>query len=225
MSHESLKIDMHVHSTYSKDSIFRINDMFKKFKKTGILPMVCDHNSIQGSIKFGKLLKEYDPEYPIIYSEEIETVDGEIIGMFISEEIKKGLSVGETLDEIHDQDGFAIVPHPFDGLRSTILKTKSMDENIKNINFIEGYNSRNIHHDHNLKAINYAHLHCKPITCGSDSHTYHEFGKTYVELPWFKDQQEFLKNFETSSIHYYPAHLFVHAISKSLKIFRRLKLM
>jgi len=222
---ELLKLDMHVHSTHSRDSIFNLNGIFKKFKKTKILPMICDHNSIKGSIEFGKLLKQHNLDYPIIYSEEIETTDGEIIGMFISENIKQGQSVGETLDEIHDQDGFAIVPHPFDELRSTALKTDTMTEHITDINFIEGYNARNIHHNYNTKAIFYAHTHHKPITCGSDSHTYYEFGKTYIELPWFIDQQEFLKSFDTPIIHYYPAHPLVHVLSKSLKICRKLKLM
>jgi len=226
MSDETLKIDMHVHSSaYSVDSIFRLGDMFKKFKKTKIVPIVCDHNSIQGSVDFGQMLKQYDPEYPIVYSEEIETVDGEIIGMFISEQIKHGLSVEETLDKIHEQDGIAIVPHPFDNRRSTVLKPDVRDKFINSIDFIEGYNSRNIYPDHNIRAVNYAVDHGKMISCGTDSHTYYEFGKTHVELPWFNDKTEFIKNFTSAQIHYYPAHKFVHVISKSLKICRRLKLM
>lgn len=218
-----LKLDMHVHSTYSKDSIFRINDMFKKFKKTGILPMVCDHNSIQGSIEFGKLLKGSD--YPIIYNEEIETIDGEIIGIFLTEEIKRGLSVEETLDIIHGQGGLAIVPHPFDGLRSTVLKKSRLDEFINKIDFVEGYNSRNVNSEYNTKAINYAIKNKKPITCGSDSHTYHEFGKTHVELPWFIDKNEFIKSFRASEIHHYKANKLAHVTSKALKICRKMKIL
>jgi predicted metal-dependent phosphoesterase TrpH len=226
MSHETLKIDMHVHSSvYSVDSILRLGDMFKKFKQTGIVPIVCDHNSIQGSIDFGKMLKQYDPDYPIIYSEEIETVDGEIIGMFISEQIKSGMSVEETLDCIHEQGGIAIVPHPFDNRRSTVLKPHIRDKFINSIDFIEGYNARNIHPDHNIRAINYALDHGKMVTCGTDSHTYHEFGKTHVEMPWFTDKKDFVTKFKSAQIHYYPAHKFVHVISKSLKICRRLRLM
>lgn len=226
MSDEILKIDMHVHSSaYSVDSIFRLKDMFKKCKQTKIIPIVCDHNSIQGSIDFGKMLQQYNPEYPIIYSEEIETIDGEIIGMFISENIKKGLSLEETLDKIHEQDGIAIVPHPFDNVRSTVLKHSVRDKYIDKIDFIEGYNSRNIHLDHNNRAVNYALDHGKMVTCGTDSHTYHEFGKTHVEIPWFNDKKEFIKNFKSSKIHYYPAHRFVHVISKSLKICRKMRIL
>jgi hypothetical protein len=218
MSSDLLKLDMHVHSIYSLDSLLNVDKIFSGFKKTGILPIICDHDSLKGSIKFGQLLKNDNSDYPIIYGEEISTLDGELIGLFISTEILHGMSAMETIDQIHDQGGFVVVPHPFDRFRHHVLNKQVMNAHINDLDIIEGYNARNLISEDNLKAVNYAQLHNKTISCGSDAHTFYELGKTYLELPFFDDQKELINVLQKANIYYHPVLPFVHGISKIVRM-------
>ena len=49
----------------------------------------------------------------LILGEEIKSSKGDILGLFLQEEIKmKGYSPEEVIKEIHRQGGVAIIPHP-----------------------------------------------------------------------------------------------------------------
>jgi hypothetical protein len=48
-----------------------------------------------------------------VVGEEISSADGEILALFIQEEIKPMRSAPETLDLIHEQGGIAVAAHPF----------------------------------------------------------------------------------------------------------------
>lgn len=51
------------------------------------------------------------------------TESGEIIGLFLQEEIPAGLSCKETIARIRQQNGVVYVPHPYDKKREkTVLK-------------------------------------------------------------------------------------------------------
>ena len=51
-----------------------------------------------------------DPDLPLVFAEEIATREGEIIGLFLTEEIPPGLPAAETLDLIHGQGGLTLDP-------------------------------------------------------------------------------------------------------------------
>jgi len=217
-------MDMHVHSAYSLDSLVGVDQIFHNFKKTGIFPCICDHNSLEGSIHFHRLLKQDNSDPPIMYGEEISTRDGELVGLFLSAEIPPGMSAGETLDQIHDQGGLAVVPHPFDRFRHRVLNKHVMDAHIADLDIIEGYNARNLISDDNLRAVNYARLHNKPISCGSDAHTCYELGKTYLELPFFDGPKELINGLQKARMTYHPVIPFVHGISKIVRMVRSSRL-
>ena len=55
----------------------------------------------------------------VIPGEEVKTDDqGEVIGLFLSEEIPRGLSFGETVAAIRAQGGIVYLPHPFDRMHA-----------------------------------------------------------------------------------------------------------
>lgn len=77
-------------------------------KKLDVL-CITDHNTIQGAIIAKKHAKGID----VVIGEEISSADGEILALFIQEEIKPMLCAPETIDLIHDQGGVAVAAHPF----------------------------------------------------------------------------------------------------------------
>ena len=106
-------IDLHIHSKYSFDSLLSPRTILKVAKKRGLTGIaVTDHNTIRGALEVRRINK--DPDFAIIIGSEIITDIGDIIGLCINEEIKSCNSI-EVVEEIKDQGGFAILPHPFRG--------------------------------------------------------------------------------------------------------------
>jgi len=203
-----IKVDFHIHTVYSKDSFNSINVIKKICKKKGIFPVITDHNTIKGALKLKNC----------IVGEEIKTKDGEIIGLFLNEEIKKGLSIEETVEKIKEQDGLVYVPHPFDKLRSCV----------KRLNFkkdiFEVFNSRSLFQVFNRKAFEYAKRHNILMAVGSDAHLPIEIGKSYVIMEEFnlEEKKELLRNLKNAKFHTEKSLPFVHIVStiaKRIRIF------
>jgi len=167
--------DFHIHSKFSFDSMMnpkKIIKVAKKKKMSGVA--ITDHNTIKGSLIARKYCND---KFFVIIGTEIKTEIGDLIGLFINEEIKTQRSV-EVIDEIKDQGGIVVLPHPF---RAHELK-KVDDTLIRKIDVIEGFNART-KHILNIQAYNFAIEHNLPIIAGSDAHFQSEIGlgKTIIK--------------------------------------------
>lgn len=111
--------DIHTHTMYSgfskyshitfPDSLTQPKNSVKVAKKLGLnILCISDHNTIKGAVE----ARKYDKQLVVI-GEEILSRGGEIIGLFLQEPVQPGLSAEETIEQIHQQDGLAIAPHPF----------------------------------------------------------------------------------------------------------------
>jgi hypothetical protein len=149
---------------------------------------ITDHNTITGALK----MREVAP-FTVIMGEEILTSHGEIIGFFLKEEVPKGLSPQETVDEIKSQGGLVCIPHPFDRFRLSALKNQKIKILIPQIDIVETFNSRTILAADSEKARLFAQTHGFPASAGSDAHTPGEIGNAYVEMPEFNGPDEFLQ--------------------------------
>lgn len=112
----------------------------------------------------------------ILRGEEVSSSAGHILALFVEERIPPGLSVGETIDRIHEAGGIAIAAHPFDKLRKGIGKL------VYKFDFdgIEGYNGYEALPRANKKAIKAAKELNKPITAGTDAHYAPHVGYCYM---------------------------------------------
>jgi len=106
------KADLHIHSDHS-DGLARIPEIMDHVQENTDLDVIAitDHNTIEGSLFARSLEDMYD--FEVVVGEEISSNSGHIIGLFIEEHIPAGLSAGETISRINDQDGVAMIPHPF----------------------------------------------------------------------------------------------------------------
>ena len=117
------RADTHVHTIYSgighlgflkfPESVTRPNEMVDHARKNK-LDVLCitDHDCTGGAFIAEKYAKQFD-DIEVVVGEEVSTRDGEVIGLWLNEEIPEGMSVEETIDIIHSQGGLAIAPHPF----------------------------------------------------------------------------------------------------------------
>jgi len=194
-----LKCDMHVHSNHSSDSTNDIMDIVRLWENRGILSIVCDHDTIDGSVEVFRKIRKTDRDIPLILAEEILTSEGEIIGLFLTEEISPSLTAAETLDRIRGQGALSIVPHPFSSMRCTAMGLAVLDSIIERVDIIEGYNGKRMKAGENQMASEYAIIHKKPISVGSDAHSPPELGGCFMNMDRFDGPREFLTNMQRPS--------------------------
>jgi predicted metal-dependent phosphoesterase TrpH len=104
-----IKADLHVHTTYSKDSLITPKDLIYFAKKRGLDAVaVTDHNQLEGARKIAK-----ETDFLIIPGMEVSSSDGHIVALNVQELIPRGLSAIETVERIHKAGGVAIACHPY----------------------------------------------------------------------------------------------------------------
>ncbi|MFC1917626.1 PHP domain-containing protein [Chloroflexota bacterium] len=210
-----LRADLHIHTEYSMDCTSSLERIIRCCQELEINCIaIADHGTVEGALK----MREIAP-FTVIVAEEILTPHGEIMGMFLQETIPSGLSVAETIAAIRAQGGLVNIPHPFDTVRPSALKRKSVEEILSEIDVLEVFNSRNIL-PHNLKeALAFAEKHGIPQSCGSDAHTIQEIGNGYLEMPEFDGSKEgFLKSLVQGKVNGKRTNPLIHFKSSWAKI-------
>lgn len=176
-----MKLDMHLHSNHSADSITLPETIIKTAKKLGVTVAITDHNIVTAWEDIEAVSKKEN--WSVIFGEEIKVMDkgkcvGEIVGLFLKEWVKPA-PAGEVFDAIHAQAGLAMVVHPFDIFRHDF---KNLKECMKKIDLLEVFNSRTVLDSHNKKAFEFAKKNNLPMTANSDSHSPKEIGMSYTEV-------------------------------------------
>jgi predicted metal-dependent phosphoesterase TrpH len=104
-----IRADLHVHTTYSKDSLITPKDLVYYSKKRGLNAVaVTDHNQLEGALKIAK-----ETDFLVIPGMEISSSDGHIVALNVQELIPQGFSAAETVERIHRAGGVAIACHPY----------------------------------------------------------------------------------------------------------------
>lgn len=167
MMHACVRLDLHIHSKYSFDSLMRLKTIIKVAKKKNLKGIaITDHNTIVGGQRARQLNKE---QILVIVGSEIITDIGDIIGLFLTENIKS-CDAYEVLDQIKRQDGISVFPHPFKGHK---LASKKTIEILKRVDCIEELSSRA---PIGLKEYQYLKSFNRVPVAGSDAHFPVEIG-------------------------------------------------
>uniref|UniRef100_A0A7C4U654 PHP domain-containing protein n=1 Tax=candidate division WOR-3 bacterium TaxID=2052148 RepID=A0A7C4U654_UNCW3 len=211
-----IKADLHIHTRNSIDSLNSIEKIiqFGKNRKINLLG-ITDHN----------ILTSFDCEENIrfIFGEEIKTKDGEIIGYFLKESIKKGMGLMDTIKAIREQNGIVCVPHPLDRLRRSAIGYDNLMKIIDYIDVIEVFNGRTTFIEDNISAMKIAKEFGKGLSAGSDAHIPFEIGVCYVEIEDFKDKDEFLNVLKKGDVKMGLSPFIVHIPSTFTKFYNKFR--
>lgn len=172
-----IKIDLHTHSIASPDGSITAKQYMSALE-SGLVDIVAitDHNRIDFALDLHNEIGD-----KIIVGEEIMSSEGEIIGLFLSREIKPGLTPLQTIETIKAQGGIVYIPHPFETIRKGLHPT-IVDELQNDIDIIEVCNGRAFFQDKSEQAVVWAKTNGKPGSASSDAHGYKGLGSTYMIL-------------------------------------------
>lgn len=171
-------IDLQTHTSHSTSCGWMSpSDLVRTAEEKGLDGVaVTDHNVMTG---VEEARKSASQDFLIIPGEEIDTDEGQVIGLFLDEPIDPNQPPETVLDEIHRQDGIAMVPHPFDVFRENL---GSLEPHLDTIDCIETVNSRCVLRRFNRRASTFAEEHGLPATGGSDAHFASEVGRAFTSV-------------------------------------------
>ncbi len=183
-----LKYDLHVHTIYSRDGAIKPADAIRIARKRGLDGIaITDHGTIRGGLEAKKLKPD---GIEVICGAEIKTDRGDVIGLFLNEEITQTGHM-EVIEAIRRQGGIVVIPHPFDSVRSSAFWLTDKDS--KKIDALEAINARCVFRRSNAMACAYAdqfHV-CK--VGGSDAHFGAEIANAGTLVPDGEDVGEAIR--------------------------------
>ncbi len=218
-----LRVELHAHSYASPDCGLAPDRLVELLQAQGIGAIaITDHNTMVGAFE----MADVSP-LPVILSEEIKSTAGDIIGLFLSEEIPRDMSPGDTAGAIKEQGGLVLAPHPFDSLRRSALGRDAIDSIREQIDILEVFNGRTLRERDNEAARVYARDHGLVGSVGSDSHITREVGVSWQLMRPWGGPGEFLESLRRAEFHKELAPAWVHVGSSlhaySTKFRKRLR--
>lgn len=164
------------------------------------------------------------PPFKVIVAEEIKTLSGEVMGLFLQEAVPRDLSVEESIARVRAQGGLISLPHPCESLsRSSALGREMLPTVLPLIDAIEVFNARSLLPWDTARARRLARQNGLPGSAGSDAHFPWEIGRTYVEMPDFTGPQDFLQALAQGKIVGRHSGPIVHAFTTWTKLASKLR--
>jgi predicted metal-dependent phosphoesterase TrpH len=191
--------DLHLHTSWSHDCGIAVEDLLDHAEVQGLGAIaVTDHNVFGGALEAVELAR--DRNLIVIPGEEVKTDNqGEVIGLFLEEEIPRGMSFKDTVAAIKRQGGIVYLPHPFDRLHA-IPDPSTLHRHLEEIDVLEVYNARLLFEAYNDEALRFARKYGLTMGAGSDAHVLQGVGTGGIRLRSFDGPGEFLASLRTAQV-------------------------
>ncbi|HXR11201.1 MAG TPA: PHP domain-containing protein, partial [Gaiellaceae bacterium] len=191
--------DLHMHTSWSNDCSIEVGDLLDHAEAEGLGAIaVTDHNVFGGALE--AVERARGRRLVVIPGEEIKTDgQGEVIGLFLREEIPRGLSFADTVEAIRAQGALVYVPHPFDRMHA-IPDAATLHRHLAEIDVFEVYNARLLFEAYNEEALRFARKYNLTAAAGSDAHVLPGLGTGAVRMRRFNGAEEFLVSLRSAEI-------------------------
>jgi predicted metal-dependent phosphoesterase TrpH/glycosyltransferase involved in cell wall biosynthesis len=211
--------DLHLHTTWSHDCAIEVADLLDYSEAIGLGAIaVTDHNVFGGALEAVELAR--GAELVVIPGQEVKTDgQGEVIGLFLSQEIPRGMSFTDTVAAIKEQGGLVYLPHPFDRMHA-IPDSATLQRHLADLDVFEVYNARLLFEAYNDEALRFARKYNLAMGAGSDAHVLQGVGTGGLRMRAFRDPEEFLVSLHSAEVLRRPRSL---AYLQSLKWMAQVK--
>ncbi len=194
-----IHVDLHMHTDHSPDCATPVRTLLETAKERGLGAIaITDHNEVSGALEAHEIADEVGIK--VIVAEEVKTAEqGEVIGLFLTEKIDRGMTMAETIAEIRRQGGLVYVPHPFDRLHS-VPDYEHLLAIVDEIDILEVFNPRVALTAFNEEAERFAAKYRIVPGAGSDSHVAQGLGSVMIRVHDFDGPSEFLEAMRAADI-------------------------
>ncbi|HEV8687821.1 MAG TPA: PHP-associated domain-containing protein, partial [Gaiellaceae bacterium] len=191
--------DLHLHTSWSHDCQIPLPELLDYAENLGLGSIaITDHNVFGGALEALELAR--DRELVVIPGEEVKTdTQGEVIGLFLQEEIPRGMPFADTIAAIREQGGLVYLPHPFDRIH-TVPDPATLHRHLAELDMFEVYNARLLFETYNEEALRFARKYGLQMGAGSDAHVLQGVGTGVLRMRAFDGPEEFLLSLRTAQV-------------------------
>jgi predicted metal-dependent phosphoesterase TrpH len=107
------RADLHIH-TLASDGVDGIDAILEHVERATDLDVIAitDHERIDAALAARTMARELGHRAEIVVGEEVSTLGGHVLGLFLTDRVRPLRSLRTTIAEIHEQGGLAIPAHP-----------------------------------------------------------------------------------------------------------------
>lgn len=183
------RADLHVH-TLASDGTSGIVEILDRIEREGDLDVVAitDHERTDAALAARALARERGLATEIVVGEEVSTLGGHLLALFVEERLRPLRALRTTIAEIHEQGGLAIPAHPLVPYplcaQGWVLRRLLADPDPRvRPDAIEAFNPTTLGRPWHGRVVRFADEHGLAKVGNSDAHTSEAIGTGWTTFP------------------------------------------
>lgn len=115
------KADLHIHTRHG-DGMATVAEVLHHVETASGLDVIAvtEHDTFRAADEAREIHARGSFRFGLVPGEEVTTLDGHLIALFIEEPVPGFRRMEETLEAVHQQGGLAVVPHPLSWLTRSV---------------------------------------------------------------------------------------------------------
>jgi len=183
------RADLHIHTLASDgvDSVAAILDHVERNTTLDVIA-ITDHERIDAAVAARTMARELGHRVEVIVGEEVSTLGGHLLALFVEERIRPLKSLRSTIAAIHEAGGLAIpahplVPYPLCAQGFVLRRLLSDPDPRVHPDAIEAFNPTMLGRPWHARVGRFATEHGLPTVGNSDAHEAAAVGTGWTSFP------------------------------------------
>jgi hypothetical protein len=183
------RADLHIHTLASDgtDGIAAILDHVERSTELDVIA-ITDHERIDAALAARTMARERGLRFEVVVGEEVSTLGGHLLGLFLEERVRPLRTLRTTIAEIHEQGGLAIPAHPLVPYplcaQGWVLRRLLADRDARvHPDAIEAFNPTMFGRPWHRRVVAFATEHGLPTVGNSDAHEAAAVGTGWSTFP------------------------------------------
>jgi len=182
------RADLHIH-TLASDGTAGVVDILDHVERNTALDVIAitDHERIDAALAGRYLAREQGLRFEVVVGEEVTTLGGHLLALWIEETVKPFRTLRSTIAEIHAQGGIAIPAHPLVPYplcaQGFMLRRLIADQPRYRPDAIEAFNPTTLGRPWHGRVVRFAEEHGLARVGNSDAHALEAIGTGWTSFP------------------------------------------
>ena len=182
------RADLHIHTLASDGTagVLEILDHVETNLDLDVIA-IADHERIDAAVAARTIARDRGLRFEVVVGEEITTIGGHLLGLWLEAPVKPFRSLRATIAEIHDQGGLAIPAHPLVPYplcaQGFVLRRLLADEPRFRPDAIEAFNPTTLGRPWHGRVVRFAEEHGLATVGNSDAHSLEAIGSGHTTFP------------------------------------------
>ena len=182
------RADLHIH-TLASDGTAGIVEILDHVERTTELDVIAitDHERIDAAVAGRRMALDRGLSFEVVVGEEVTTLGGHLLALWIDAPIKPFRSMRATIAEIHAQGGIAIPAHPLVPYplcaQGFVLRRLLADEPRYHPDGLEAFNPTTLGRPWHARVVRFADHHGLARVGNSDAHSLDAIGAASTTFP------------------------------------------